>query len=248
MADELKIALVGSAPSSVRSAPYGDPSWTIWGCSPGVYGVATRVDAWFETHLYEPGQPWFSPEYCQWLAALPGRGVTLWVGHENAAKQLPGAQVVPHEAILQKYDDCHWFCTSSLFWMMATAIEAKPTKIGFWGVDMAANEEYEMQRAGIHYLTYIARAQGIEVGCPPESDLFTPRFKYGIDEWTHSFRKIRARSAELSNRRNGAVQRMKEAEQEMTFLSGALDDIKYMGDTWAAKDERTGPRPLPGAV
>jgi hypothetical protein len=107
------------------------------------------------------------------------------------------------------------------------------------------SEEYEMQRAGIHYLTYIARAQGIEVGCPPESDLFTPRFKYGIDEWTHSFRKTRARASELAARRGAAVQRMKEAEQEMTFLSGALDDIKYMGDTWAAKDERTGPRPLP---
>jgi hypothetical protein len=248
MADELKIALVGSAPSSVRNAPYGDPSWKIWGCSPGVYGVATRVDVWFETHLYEPGQPWFSPEYCQWLAALPGRGVKLFVGHEEAAQKLPGAEVYPYEAILKKYDDCHWFCTSSLFWMMAAAIEAGATKIGFWGVDMAANEEYEMQRAGIHYLTYIARAQGIEVGCPPESDLFTPRFKYGIDEWTHSFRKTRARAAELTQRRAVALQEIRAKEHEAAFLSGALDDLDYMGKTWVTKEERTGPLPLPVAA
>jgi hypothetical protein len=242
---ELKIALVGSAPSSVHLAPYGDESWQIWGCSPGVYGVAKRVNVWFEMHLYEPGQTWFSPEYCQWLAALPGRGITLWVGHESVTERLPGSVVVPHKKIIEKYDDCRWFCTSSLFWMMASAIEAGATKIGLWGVDMAANEEYEMQRAGIHYLTYIARAQGIEVGCPPESDLFTPRFQYGVDEHTHGFRKHRARMSELTQRRNVAQQQVEQSKIEAAFLMGALDDMKYMGDTWADKSTYTGPQPLP---
>jgi len=49
----LKIALVGSAPSSVLLAPYGDPSWEIWGCSPGVYYQAPRTEAWFELHRFE---------------------------------------------------------------------------------------------------------------------------------------------------------------------------------------------------
>jgi hypothetical protein len=35
-----KIALIGSAPSSVGAAPYADRSWTIWGCSPGAAGKA----------------------------------------------------------------------------------------------------------------------------------------------------------------------------------------------------------------
>jgi hypothetical protein len=245
MAEELKVALVGSAPSSLRLAPFGDPSWKIWGCSPGVYGVATRVDEWFELHLYEPGQPWFSPEYCQWLAALPGRGVRLWVGHEGAREKIPGSVVLPHAQLSAKYDDCQWFCTSSLFWMMATAIEMGAKKIGLWGVDMAASEEYEMQRAGIHYLTYIARGAGIEVGCPPESDLFTPRFRYGIDEWTHSFRKVRARSAELTARKAAAMAAAQASAQEAAFLAGAIDDLRYMGETWAEKTDRTGPLPLP---
>ena len=34
-AQPLKIALVGTAPSSRMLAPYNDPSWKIWGCSPG---------------------------------------------------------------------------------------------------------------------------------------------------------------------------------------------------------------------
>jgi hypothetical protein len=235
---ELKIALVGSAPASVRAAPYNDPSWQIWGCSPGVYGIATRVNSWFELHLYEPGQPWFSPEYCQWLGNLPGRGVDLWTGSEIPA--LPGSKVLPYEALLAQYDPHRWFTTSSLFWMMAMAVAAGATKIGLWGIDMAASEEYEAQRAGIHYMTYIAKGLGIEVGVPPESDLFTPRFLYGVDEWTHGFRKLRARRQELQQRLTDANARAAGGQQEAFFLQGAMDDLKYMGDTWVRKDSHLG--------
>jgi hypothetical protein len=243
--DELKVALIGSAPASVRLAPYSDPSWKIWGCSPGTYGVMPRVDAFFELHLWEPGQPWFSPEYVQWLTALPDRGVTLWTG--APIPTIPRASILPHQSILDEFDENRWFCTSSLFWMMATAIRAGATKIGFWGVDMAATEEYEMQRAGIHYLTYIARARGIEVGAPFESDLFTPRFRYGVDEWTHGFRKARARTHELRARMADAQNTAAAKTQEVAFLQGALDDMKYMSETWIDKGTYAGPtvKPLP---
>lgn len=240
---ELKIALVGSAPASVRLAPYQDPSWKIWGCSPGVYGVAPRVDEWFELHLWEPGQPWFSPEYVQWLTNLPGRGVTLWTGQEIG--QIPGSHVYPADEILAEFDPSQWFCTSSLFWMMARAIKMGATKIGLWGVDMAATEEYEMQRAGIHHLAYIARSRGIEVGCPPESDLFTPRFRYGVDEWTHSYRKSRARRLELEARKREAEAAAAHAANNVHFLGGALDDLHYMHNTWADKASHTGPVGFP---
>lgn len=241
----MKIALVGSAPASVRLAPYGSPDWKIWGCSPGVYGIAPRVDEWFEMHLWEPGQTWFSPEYCQWLAALPARGVKLWTGALVAG--LPGSEVYPANEILDEFDPQRWFCSSSLFWMMARAIKIGATSIGFWGVDMAAGEEYEMQRAGIHFLTYIARSRGIEVGIPPESDLFTPRFRYAVDEWTHSYRKVRARRQELEGRKAQAEQAMAEYQKGIHFLSGALDDLRYMGDTWADKGSHTGPEGFPQA-
>lgn len=253
MAEEKKdlwIALVGSAPSSARAAPYNDPRWQIWGCSPGLYGVAPRVNAWFELHVYEPGQPWFSPEYVQWLNALPGRGVTLWMGApepdavEYKAAPITGAQVVPHHEINAEFDPSCWFNTSSLFWMTAIAIKAGATKIGYWGVDMAATEEYEMQRAGIHFLAYEAMRRGIEVGTPKESDLFTPRFRYGIDEWTHSFAKNRAREAELKTRLNQATAEMNAKQGEVAFLNGAIDDHKYMRDTWVMANNFTGPRPF----
>lgn len=251
----MKIALVGSAPASIRGAPCQDPSWKIYGCSPGAYGVVTRVDEWFETHRWEPGQPWFSPEYLQWMAALPARGATLWVG--GPVPSIPQAQIYPFDTILARYDPQHWFCSSSLFWMMARAIEAirdeagqqgremSPAldKIAFYGVDMAAETEYEMQRAGIHFLTYKAAEMGIEVGAPPESDLFTPRFVYGRDEWTHSFVKMRARRQELEARKQAAEVAAKQQTDMALFLQGALDDLKYCHETWADKHAHLGITP-----
>lgn len=250
----MQIALVGSAPASIRLAPYHDPNWRIFGCSPGVYGVAPRVDEWFELHLWEPGAPWFSPEYCQWLKALPNRGVRLWTGRD--IPDIPGSSVLPAESILEEFDPNRWFCTSSLFWMMAIAIRQieeqrkkedrspneKQDKIGFWGVDMAATEEYQGQRAGIHFMAYEARNRGIEVGAPHESDLFTPRFRYGVDEWTHAFRKMRARKFELEQRRIAAANEVASKTAEMHFLQGALDDLTYCGDTWADRADYLGPK------
>ncbi len=239
----MKVALVGSAPSSSRIAPYHDPEWQIYGCSPGLYGVAPRVTEWFEMHLWEPGAPWFSPEYVQWLKALPSRSVKLWTG--RPVGELAGSEAFPWEAILEEFDPNCFFATSSLFWMMARAIKAGATSIGFWGVDMAAGEEYEMQRAGIHHLTYIARARGIEVGIPAESDLFTPRFRYAVDEWTHSYRKVRARRAELEQRLRDAEASQRAIADGTHFLKGALEDLKYMHDTWADKGDYRGPRAIP---
>lgn len=236
-------------------APYSAPDWKIYGCSPGVYGVAPRVDEWFELHRWEPGAPWFSPEYCQWLAALPGRGVRLWVGGQIAA--LPGCEVFPFDKAVAEHDPKCWFCSSSLFWMMARAIDAireealqqgrainrMDDKIAFYGVDMAASTEYEMQRAGIHFMTYRAAAMGIEVGAPMESDLFTPRFRYGADEWTHSFVKMRARRAELEQRLRVCEAEAQNQTNQAFFLKGAIEDLGYCNDTWADKREHLGITP-----
>jgi hypothetical protein len=82
------------------------------------------------------------------------------------------------------------------------------------------------------------------VGAPPESDLFTPRFRYGADEWTHGFRKARARRTELEARARDAEARAQNATHEANFIRGALDDLKYMQDTWIDKGAHLGPQPV----
>jgi len=229
MAEELKVALIGSAPASIRQAPYNDPSWQVWGCSPGAYGVVPkgRSNIWWEIHRYEPGQPWFSPEYCQFLREHPCVIVS------EKIPQIPNGIALDWKYLVQKYSP--YFFTSTVAWMMAHAIEIGATKIGLWGVDMAANEEYEAQRAGLHYFALIAKQRGIEVGTPPESDLFRPRFLYGIDESTHFHVKMRARRMELEQRLAAAEQMVQQKQIESAFVRGALDDLNYCFQTWPDK-------------
>ena len=43
VAQPLKVALIGTAPSSRDLAPFNDLSWKIWGCSPGCWASAPRA-------------------------------------------------------------------------------------------------------------------------------------------------------------------------------------------------------------
>lgn len=230
----MKIALVGSAPSSVRLAPFDDLSWTIYGCSPGAYPIARRVDAWFETHRWEPPVagipekqvPWFTPEYVAWMASLK---CPVFTG--GAAPELPNAQVYPIQEMIDKFGP--YFFTSSLSWMFAMALcQPDVTEIGLWGVDMSAAEEYGDQRMGCQYFITLARQRGIKITVPPESDLLMPRMLYGVGEWSPRMIKLTARRRELEARRNNAQATMQNAHNEMMFLNGALDDLNYMITTW----------------
>lgn len=227
--------LLGSAPSSLRLAPFGNPEWYMIGCSPGVYGIAPRVDCWFELHRYEPGQPWFSPEYCQYMAKFAGP-----VYMAEVRGEIPHSAEVPIADLIVKYGP--YFFTSSLAYMLAMAIEAGFEKIMLAGVDMAAESEYGFQRAGCQFFAMIAKAHGIEVGVPPESDLFRPSPLYGISEISHGRIKIMARRRELEGRIAAALQTQQNAKDETLFLRGALDDLTWAEQTWHGNVDGMGSR------
>lgn len=228
----LHVALIGSAPSSVRLAPYGNPEWQIWACSPGAWGALStlgidpiqRVAVWFELHRYEPGQPWFSADYCAFLAKHP----RVVMAEKRA--EIPGSFPCPVEELVAEFGP--YFFTSSLAYMFAMAIKAGAKKIGLWGVDMAATEEYGYQRAGCQFFGMLAKAMGIEVGVAPESDLFRPPPLYGVSEIDHARIKFMARRRELEERKNRAQLQIQTATAEMQCMHGALDDLTYVENTW----------------
>ena len=220
-----QLCLLGSAPSSLRLAPFANEKWAMCGCSPGVYGVAPRAEAWVELHRYEPGQPWFSPEYCQFLHNFRG---PVWVAEERP--EIPNSVVLPLADLIVKYSP--YFFTSSLAYMMAMAIECGFKRIGLFGVDMAAASEYKDQRLGCQYFAIIARAHGIEVGVPPESDLFRPSPLYGVSEVSHARIKMLARRRELEGRVNNALAAQAQAKDEALYLRGALEDLEWAEMDW----------------
>jgi hypothetical protein len=246
----------------MRKAPYGDPSWLIWGCSPGLYPFAARVDAWFELHRWEPpviGKPdqqvpWFSPEYVMWLAQ---QRAPVWMLRK--LPEIPTSEALPHQDLIRKYGS--FFFTSSLAWMAAMAIEAillnrelakqghpnayptEPDAIGFWGVDMAADEEiYSQQKAGCQFFATLAASMNIQIHTPPESDLMVPRPMYGIWEESHRHIKLLTRNEEFKARLAATEAQQRSAEANAHYLRGALDDMKYHLNTWNHEGEIRGTR------
>lgn len=142
-----RIALLGSAPSSVALAPFNDRSWTIWSCSPGATKHLQRTDAHFELHRYVPGHDWAHPDYIRWMADLK-----CHVFMQRKTPDIPNSVAYPKDQVLNyiygeitgpdgqkrglKFDPNTF--GSSLSWMLALAIMQDPDEIGLWGVDMAA--------------------------------------------------------------------------------------------------------------
>lgn len=223
-----KIVLLGTAPSSMNLAPFGDPTWEVWACSPGTWPLTTRgarFEKFFELHRWEPGQEWFSPEYLNFIRSFP-RDVVM----SKHVPEVKNCKVLEWERLVEKFGP--YFFTSSLAWMCAMAIEEKPEKIAFYGVDMAATTEYHDQRMGCQYFAQLAVQQGIEVGVPPESDLLRPAPLYGVCEQSHGWIKQRIRSIELNGRLKDAIERRRTADEEIGFLRGALDDQDWQLHSW----------------
>lgn len=286
----MKVTLLGSAPSSVRLAPFmdrkyaefqggkvqayppalfADQEWKIWGCSPGAFGYAPRADAWFEVHRWEPGQAWFSPEYCQFLREFRG---PVYTG--GVVPEVQNHVVYPIAEVEAEFSS--FFLNSSLSLMAAIAIlriedlrvlrkerAASPEKwashpaalrllkvmaaedihaesvkddsddtIGFWGVDMAANEEYARQKPGCWFFLLEILRRGIALYIPPESDLGRPEPIYGLCEWDHAYIKATARAREINERVQTTQAQLKQAENQLCADIGARDDLNYHIKTW----------------
>lgn len=220
-----KIALIGSAPSSVRMAPYSDPSWSIWACSPGAYPHLQRVCAFFELHRREIDKPWFSKDYVGFLSRL-----TVPVYTAEHWPEFPTGELYPKDAMLEKFGP--WFFTSSLSWMFALAIHQGASEIALYGVDMSAQEEWEGQRSGCHYFISVARAMGIKVHIPHESDLLRPPPLYGFREIDPMHVKLLCREGELKSQFQAAEAEMQAARDKYFFFKGALEDNTYQMKTW----------------
>jgi len=220
-----KIAILGSAPSSVKLAPVDDLSWEIWACSPGSSEVP-RIDQHFEFHRWEPGKDWFPPEYVEFLKTREG---PVWMA--VPIEEIPTCQKFPWEELVEMYGS--YFFTSSIAWMMAMAIEMHPAEISLYGVDMASQSEYEAQKLGCQFFATIAVAKGIKVTAPPESIVLRPNPLYGMCESTQEWIKYTAMLGEYTERNASARVRSKDAEIQAAQWQLAIEAHAYYGMTWA---------------
>lgn len=229
-----KIAIIGSAPSSVYAAPYTDDSWDIWGCSPGAAGAVKRVTAWFELHRWTPGVAPLPLEYVAFLAAFPVEHPVYML---DAVKEVPASVPYPKERMLKYFG--RYFFTSSMAWMMALAItrDPQPKEIGIWGVDMATAEEWGIQRAGCQFFLEIARAAGIKVTLPPESMLNQPPPLYGYETTDALAVQAESHRQQLLGQHREAQRQAAAAGVSAAYFQGCLDVHKTYTSMRGTGDE-----------
>ncbi len=216
----LKIALLGTAPSSRSLAPFNDPDWQIWSCSPGNMDIP-RADVWFEIHsnLLWPECESYGRPYVEWL-----KNQTFPIYMQDQ-RLVPNATRLPIEELVNEFGK--YFFTSSFAYMLAMAIKAGAKEIALYGIDMASKDEYIQQRAGGHYFMQEAAKRGIIVNVPYESDLAQPPPLYGYSDSTPFGRKIHVREQELKSRIASAEQQLAQLQGAIPFLKGALEDMDY---------------------
>ena len=221
-------------------------------------------------HRWEPGQLWFSPEYCQFMRDFPG---IVYTGAR--IPEIKNHVVYPVDYIEEKFSS--YFLTSSLSLMLALAIDTieqiraarshhqartghghglpngipveeldKPDTddvIGLWGVDMAASDEYAYQRPGCQFFVLEAGRRGIGIFLPPESDLMRPMPVYGISEWDHSYIKLTTKAREMSAALAEEQKKAQEGQMHAVGLQAEIHALNYFVSTWTSPYGQ-----LPGAV
>ncbi len=177
----MKIAVLGSASSSIGRAPFKDSAyhawtqgkldyiqkahdavpgdWDMWGCSPGCWAVVPRATRWFEVHRWEVGVPWFSPEYLEFMRRFKG---PVYTGGE--VPEIPNHVVYPIDYIEEKFSS--YFLTSSLALMMALAIDTIER------IRLARRSHQEAK----------AEQRRLDAGVPAECLTVFHQLPHGIDE------------------------------------------------------------------
>lgn len=220
----MKIALLGSAPSSKWAAPFNDPEWEIWGCSPANVDLP-RCDVFFEIHAIDTTLQ--EPQYkafVEWCRKHPK------IYMQEKRPEYPGAIVYPKDEMFKKFGPYFW--TSSLSYMLALAIDKKPEAIGLWGVDMSAEDEYAHQRPGCQYFIQEAERAGIDIVVPYGSDILFPHPPYGYREASHMWSKMNTRWKELAGKRSQIDAQLAELHARKAVLEGAMDDAQYVCNTF----------------
>lgn len=141
-----KLAIVGTATSSVHLAPYNNPDYEIWGLN-GVYSLVdypniTNFTRWFEVHLMKDIEALsndtkhaYGMDYMDWLQKS-----TIPVYMVDRFEEVPMSVKYPLGEILNRFPRAYF--NNTISWMIALAIYEGYTDISVFGVDMATNSEY----------------------------------------------------------------------------------------------------------
>lgn len=210
-----RIAIVGTAPSSVMLAPYEDNSWEIWTLGNN-YVRVPKYDRWFELHDIDYLKSIKVEKQHLWNMKDAGNKLTLIKPHPD----FPEANIYPHEQIIAEFGK---YFTSSIAYQIALAIYQGAEEIGLWGIDMMGEEEYAYQRPCVEFYLGIAIARKIKITIAEQSPILRCTHLYGED--TAQVREFEGRYSELK-------QRSEKVKLDNAYFQGQLDLMKDLKQRW----------------
>ena len=176
-----KIAIVGSASSTVKFVPWDDHSLEIWALA---WRSIPRADRLFDLHagnFDKKKRANVQQNYEERLAGFKNTEIYLCEKHPD----IPNSVEYPLEAVLKMMGpeldpSSHGqYFASSIAFLICLAIYEKVDEIHIYGVDFVGQGEYEHQRPNMEYLVGVARGKGIEVYIPKGCALVEFSYIYG---------------------------------------------------------------------
>ena len=160
-----KLAIIGTAPSSMHLAPYNNPDYEMWILN-GVYSMIdfraiTNITRHFDIHSLDAIKTMPSG-YFEYL-----QGLTIPVYMQENFAEVPTSIKYPLDEILTVIPRRYF--TNSISYMIALAVYEGYTDISLYGVDMAVSGEYEYQRPSCEYMIGYCEGKGINFYLPSVS-------------------------------------------------------------------------------
>ncbi len=235
-----KVAILGFAPSWV-DAPFDDQSFEIWALNEMYKMFAKkegcRADRWFELH--SPDSPSKNtPEHRAFLqnCELP---LYMW----DHFDEFPTSVRFPKDELMEffgeSYGEKFRYFTNSISWMIGLAIYEGYEEIHVYGVDMAADSEYNHQRPSCEYFLGVAAGRGIKLYLPSNSDLLKTSQLYGFETdnamricMKKRINDLTAKKAQYINEFNKTKAREAELNSAINQLDGAIHDCNFWLKNW----------------
>jgi hypothetical protein len=215
-----KIAIVGTT-ISLKDAPYNDPSWEIWGLN-GAYQAMPRWDRWFDMHDMDIIKKYHQPQYFDFLK-LAGSKLTL----NHKSEEYPEARIFPWQDLVAKYGD---YFTNTVSWLIALAIDEMPDEIGLWGINMAQESEYGIQRPSCEFFLGIAQGKGIKITIPDSSELLKAPFLYGYQKVPAWIAKLPDKKREIEANFNKVGRDIDSCRGQKSFIHGYVQGTNDLMD------------------
>ncbi len=226
-----KVAIVGSASSSLDMTPWQDRSFDIWALA---WRRVERCTRFFDMHPVPRKSKNIPPKYLDYLANL---NVPVYM--QKTHVEVPNSVEYPLVDVIEffgntlgKHVNGSYFA-SSIAYLFCLAVYEGYKEIYLYGIDLIDEGEYAYQRPNMAYLVGVARGLGRTVFIPETSALLRFSHAYGYepfpDEGLINPKILKDRLAQYQEKREKALALLYTADGAIQEVQQLLALLKFTG-------------------